>query len=83
MTIQDTFFKNKALRLTKVHLLLFFHKLEFQLFTMVLSRKEFKGGNDPFCREPLWTSMDTNTEMYTFLKTIISVRKQKQWWKYD
>jgi len=43
----------------------------------------YKGGNDPQNREPLWTSnYDTNSELYTFLKTSISARKEHAVWNY-
>jgi len=42
--------------------------------------QSFGGGNDPANREPLWTNMNTNHEIYKMLKTAISVRKQKQVW---
>ena len=40
----------------------------------------FAGGNDPNNREILWNNMDRNSDMYKFLSTIISARKQHQIW---
>lgn len=43
----------------------------------------FNGGADPNNREPLWpTGFPTNTEMYTFLKTVIGVRQQEAVWEH-
>lgn len=42
----------------------------------------YGGGNDPQNREPLWTNMDPNNEIYKFLATIINFRKQVQIWQY-
>jgi len=39
----------------------------------------YNGGSDPFNREPLWTSnFNTNTEEYSYIKTIIEFRKSHQ-----
>eukprot|EP00029_Vermamoeba_vermiformis_P005603 TRINITY_DN1998_c0_g1_i1.p1 TRINITY_DN1998_c0_g1~~TRINITY_DN1998_c0_g1_i1.p1 ORF type:complete len:471 (-),score=85.46 TRINITY_DN1998_c0_g1_i1:52-1464(-) len=44
----------------------------------------FAGGNDPNNREPLWTSgYNTNTDLYTHIKTLVAFRKQAQLWNYD
>jgi glycosidase len=42
----------------------------------------FNGGNDPYCREPLWpTNYNGNsTSLGDFLRTVISYRKQAQVW---
>jgi len=42
----------------------------------------FNGGTDPENREPLWTSMDTSSEMYKFVSTIVKTRKNNKSWKY-
>lgn len=43
----------------------------------------FHGGNDPGCREPLWTARwDTSTDMYRFLSQAIAFRKKVQVWNY-
>mmetsp|Transcript_14759 Transcript_14759/g.12580 ORF Transcript_14759/g.12580 Transcript_14759/m.12580 type:complete len:466 (-) Transcript_14759:81-1478(-) len=38
----------------------------------------YGGGNDPNNREPLWTNMDTSSEIYQFIKTINAFRKESQ-----
>eukprot|EP01116_Phalansterium_solitarium_P017246 TRINITY_DN4198_c0_g1_i1.p1 TRINITY_DN4198_c0_g1~~TRINITY_DN4198_c0_g1_i1.p1 ORF type:complete len:468 (-),score=96.29 TRINITY_DN4198_c0_g1_i1:172-1575(-) len=41
----------------------------------------FNGGNDPDNREVLWTTaFATNTDLYQFLQTVITVRKKYQVW---
>jgi len=41
------------------------------------TEQSFRGGNDPFNRETLWSSgYNTNSEMYLYLKTVIAYRKQ-------
>jgi alpha-amylase len=43
----------------------------------------FSGGNDPNCREALWTTRyNRNTELYQFIQTVVNYRKQNQIWKY-
>jgi len=43
----------------------------------------YGGGADPANREPLWTNMDTESEIYQFLKKINTFRKETQFYKYD
>ncbi|KAH3759580.1 acidstable alpha-amylase [Pelomyxa schiedti] len=48
------------------------------------SEQGYDGCADPECREPLWWSgYDTSTELYQFIKTIISFRKENQLWDAD
>lgn len=28
------------------------------------TEQEYHGGNDPYCREPLWPNYNTNSQMY-------------------
>ena len=44
------------------------------------SEQGFNGGNDPYCREPLWTSMNPSSELYKFIALSNSYRKQYQVW---
>ncbi len=46
------------------------------------SEQGFKGGNDPANREPLWTSLNPNNPLYTYMKTLVNVRKDNQVWNY-
>lgn len=47
------------------------------------SEQAFNGGPDPADREPLWGFLkDTNSEMYSFIKTVIAYRKSNQIWLY-
>eukprot|EP00831_Metopus_contortus_P056117 TRINITY_DN4775_c0_g1_i3.p1 TRINITY_DN4775_c0_g1~~TRINITY_DN4775_c0_g1_i3.p1 ORF type:complete len:334 (-),score=63.73 TRINITY_DN4775_c0_g1_i3:94-1095(-) len=41
----------------------------------------FKGANDPYCREALWPHMDTNSELYQYVKKLIAFRKKHEVWK--
>ena len=41
----------------------------------------FKGANDPWCREALWPHMNTNSELYLYLKKIITFRRIHAIWK--
>jgi alpha-amylase len=43
----------------------------------------YAGGNDPYNREILWTSLNTSSEMYKFVKTVVQYRKEMQIWNYD
>ena len=43
----------------------------------------FKGGGDPYCREPLWTSMDPNAEVYKFLRKVNDFRKKHKIWNLE
>jgi len=46
------------------------------------TEQDFRGGNDPFCREPLWpTGFNTNTATYRFLTQVIAYRKKAQVWQ--
>jgi len=40
----------------------------------------YRGGNDPANRESLWPNFNTNSELYTFLRTLISARKAYAVW---
>jgi alpha-amylase len=44
------------------------------------SEQGFNGGNDPYNRAPLWTSMNTNSDLYKFMTKMVSVRKANQVW---
>ena len=44
------------------------------------SEQGFNGGNDPWNRAPLWTSMNTNSDLYKFMTKMVSVRKANQVW---
>lgn len=46
------------------------------------SEQAFNGGDDPANREVLWTSMDTNHEMYKFITKAVTTRKQFKAWEY-
>lgn len=46
------------------------------------TEQKFSGGSDPGCREPLWTNMDTSSELYTWLKNVISYRKKFKVWEH-
>ena len=46
------------------------------------AEQAFNGGNDPNNREVLWTSMNTSSEMYKFMTTIVQTRKKFEAWKY-
>ena len=43
----------------------------------------FSGGNDPANRESLWDVMKTDSDMYSFVKTINNARQAAQGWAYD
>lgn len=47
------------------------------------SEQGFAGGNDPYNRETLWSNLNTSSEMYNFVKTVVQFRKDMQIWKYD
>ena len=41
----------------------------------------FSGGNDPECREILWSSnYDTTNDLYQFIKSAVGIRKEKSVW---
>ena len=40
----------------------------------------FNGGNDPNCRETLWGHMDNNSDLYKYIKAVVSARKSYQIW---
>jgi len=47
------------------------------------SEQGFNGGNDPNCREPMWTSgFSESTDLYTFIQQIVGFRKTAQIWNY-
>lgn len=43
----------------------------------------FSGGMDPANREPLWTDMKTDSEIYEYLRTINKFRKESEFYTYD
>ena len=43
----------------------------------------YGGGQDPLNREPLWTNMNSDSEIYGFLKTINEFRKETKYWAMD
>jgi len=43
----------------------------------------FNGGADPANREPLWTNINPQSDLYIFLQTAINVRKKYQVWSLD
>jgi len=47
------------------------------------SEQAFGGGDDPKNREPLWTNMQKNSEIYNFLATLNNWRTQGQIWNLD
>lgn len=47
------------------------------------SEQAFNGGDDPQNREPLWTSMNTDSEMYDFLRTLNEFRKNTKFYEHD
>ena len=48
------------------------------------SEQGFSGGNDPNCREVMWTSnYDTSNDLYTFVKAAVAARKQVAAWDLD
>jgi alpha-amylase len=67
---------------------LFKTALTFALFSQGIpivyygSEQGFNGGNDPANREPLWTAMNTASPLYTFVQTLVSVRKSHQVWNF-
>lgn len=46
------------------------------------TEQAFNGGDDPANREVLWGHMDTNSEMYKFIKAAVTTRKEHQVWNY-
>lgn len=46
------------------------------------SEQGFNGGNDPANREPLWTNMNSDSPLYSFVKTLVSVRKANEVWSF-
>lgn len=40
----------------------------------------FNGGNDPHCRETLWGHMDTNSDLYKYIKAVVGARKSHKIW---
>jgi alpha-amylase len=64
--------------------------LTFMLFTRGIpivyygTEQGFDGGNDPYCREPLWPSgYNTQTDLFLHIQTVIAARKQHQIWTLD
>jgi len=43
----------------------------------------YGGGMDPANREPLWTNMNAESEIYTFIKTLNTFRKNTQYYVHD
>jgi alpha-amylase len=43
----------------------------------------FHGGDDPDNREPLWTSMNTDHEIYKFTSTLVHARKAAKVWEHE
>jgi len=43
----------------------------------------YGGGQDPLNREPLWTNMNAESDIYHFLKTINEFRKETKFWAMD
>lgn len=43
----------------------------------------FSGGNDPANRESLWNAMDTESDMYQFVRTINKARQAAKGWSFD
>lgn len=39
------------------------------------NEQNFDGGNDPQNREVLWTKMNKNSDMYSFIKKVVTARK--------
>jgi len=42
------------------------------------SEQAFNGGNDPYNREALWNSLNTTSDIYTFVQKIMRARKSEQ-----
>lgn len=40
----------------------------------------FAGGADPGCREPLWNDLKTDSDLYQYVKAIVTTRKNHQVW---
>lgn len=49
-------------------------------FTYYGSEQYFGGGNDPANREPLWTKMDTSTDLYQKIAKVHAARKAGAIW---
>jgi len=43
----------------------------------------YHGGNDPDDREPLWTDMNPQSDMYKWLTLVIKYRKKMHWWQFQ
>jgi len=77
----DNHDKPRFLEITK-DLRIFRNALVFILFVEGIpvvyygSEQAFKGGDDPWNRQPLWTNMDPNSEMYKFIQKTLEVRKR-------
>jgi len=47
------------------------------------SEQGFNGGNDPNCREPLWTTAyNTKSQLYQFVQKVVLYRKKAQVWNF-
>jgi alpha-amylase len=46
------------------------------------SEQGFNGGNDPYNREPLWTSLKTDNPLYKYISILVKVRKENQVWNF-
>jgi alpha-amylase len=47
------------------------------------TEQAYKGGADSNNRESLWDNMDTNSEMYRYIKSIINLRKSEKVWQQE
>ena len=43
----------------------------------------FSGGDDPANREPLWTAMNSESDMYKYIQRVVSIRKENKIWRYE
>lgn len=64
----------------------FKNALAFSIFSQGIpfvyygSEQGFNGGNDPYNREVLWTSMNQNSDLYKFVKATVGARKSHAIW---
>lgn len=62
--------------------------LVFQIFMQGIpivyygTEQAFNGGDDPMNREPLWTNMNPDSDMYKFITTVVKTRKDNHVWDY-
>jgi len=47
------------------------------------TEQAYYGGKDPTNRESLWDNMDTESEMYQYIKSVTSFRKSQKIWEKD